>query len=103
MDVNAFLSDTIPNQELPNDYIIQTEYYDRYRLVFSHFHLDRKIGRIGLNEKQKRSRITASNNSRSTTKVNQIWDSVRVSRETDYIREFATASSQEVRSQNLLH
>lgn len=97
------MSDTIPNQELPNDYIIPTEYYDRYRLVFSHFHLDRKIGRIGLNARQKRSRRTASDSSRNPAKVSQIWDSVRVSREADSIREFATVSSQEVRSQNLLN
>lgn len=50
------MSETKYDQELPNDFIIPSEYYDKYRLIFSHYHLDKKIGRIGMNESQKNSK-----------------------------------------------
>jgi len=49
------VSDIKFNPELPN-YIpeVPKEYYDQYHLIFSHFNLDKKIVRIGQNERQKR-------------------------------------------------
>ena len=40
------------DQELPINYIPK-EYYDKYRLIFSHYNLDRKFARIGGNAKKK--------------------------------------------------
>lgn len=97
------MSDIIPHQELPSDYIIPPEYYDRFRLVFTHFHIDRKIGRIGMNGRQK-AKINRSItlNSRSTQELSKTWSNVRVSRETSY-HQYATLNSEEIGSQYLLN
>lgn len=89
------MSAVIPHQELP-DYIIPTDYYDRYRLVFSHYHLDSKIARIGKNEKQKRSNQKIAFDNRLDTEVLNSWNSfrpIRVSREADYIRDSGDQSA----------
>lgn len=101
------LSDTVSERELPNDYIIPSEYYDRYRLVFSHFHIDRKIGRIGLNGRQ---RLTKARRTADTRQGDGVSDDtrysfrgVRVSREADNLQQFLTASSEIPRSNNTLN
>lgn len=48
------VSETDSHQELPKDYIIPRKYYDNYRLVFSHYKIDRKIARIGRHGKYER-------------------------------------------------
>jgi hypothetical protein len=92
-------SETNFHQELPgkDDYIIPAEYYDRYRLVFSHYHLDRKLVRIGSNGRQRKAtegRLTDS--SRSGQEMDDPRYSigeVSVSRETDYLQKFQTLAS----------
>jgi len=79
------MSESSSHQEIPDDFIIPSEYYERYRLVFSHYHLDRKLVRIGLNENQKRSKasegIRTAYGNRGFGKRSSVWSSVTVSRE----------------------
>lgn len=93
------------DQELPNNYIIPSEYYDRYRLIFSHYQIDRKIGRIGLNEKQRRKAKTRgdSDSCRSFGSARETWNSVRIFRETDNLQQLEAISRQIVGSQHLLN
>ncbi|HJZ05864.1 MAG TPA: hypothetical protein VJ327_08485 [Patescibacteria group bacterium] len=86
------VSFTDSHQELPsigNGYIVPKEYYDKYPLVFSHYHLDRIIGRIGMNEKQRKAitnrRITDS--ARAVRQLSDSWYSSDVSREGDYLQQ----------------
>lgn len=39
--------------ELPNKGIIPQEYYDKYPVIFRHYHMDKKLVRIGMNGKQR--------------------------------------------------
>ena len=97
------LSDTKFDQELPN-YIpdIPKEYYEQYHLIFSHFDLDKKIVRIGRNERQKRSaRLT--NDYRGFRQANEAWNSTEISRKTGHIQRITPVGSKISRSQHLLN
>lgn len=101
------MSDTDSYRELPNDYIIPAEYYDRYRLVFSHFHIDRKIGRIGLNEKQRRTAAKRASNSQRNDEVSYdtrySFRGVKLSSEADRLQQLLTTSSKDPRSYNQIN
>jgi hypothetical protein len=83
-----FLSFTDSHQEL-NDHIVPEKYYDKYPLVFTHYHLDRIIVRIGMNEKQRKSishrRFTDS--TRVVGQVSDSWYSADLHREGDHIQQ----------------
>lgn len=86
------LSFTNSHQELPsidNGYIVPKDYYDKYPLVFSHYHLDRIIVRIGMNEKQRKAinhgRVTDS--ARAVRQVSDSWYSSDLHREGDQIQQ----------------
>lgn len=91
------------HQELPNDYIIPIEYYERYRLIFSHYNLDQKLVRIGMNENQKRSKtsqgIRNTTDSRSIRKGDGYWNSIHLSREGNSIPELKAIPSEVSQSQ----
>lgn len=91
------------HQELPNDYIIPSEYYDRYRLVFSHFDLDRILVRIGMNENQKRSKTNKGIRNpqvvRSTRKGDGYWSSIHLSREGHSLSQLEAVTSEVPQSQ----
>ena len=96
-------SDISSDQELPN-YIpeVPKEYYDQYHLIFSHFNLDRKIARIGLNGRQKRS-AGLTNDYRGSRQADDSWDSPEISRKKDHLQQIRTGSSKIPRSQHLLN
>jgi len=78
-------------QELPgitDGYIIPTKYYDKYPLIFTRYHLDRIIVRIGSNEKQKQAiaRRTAESG-RSSKTVYDPWYKVGISGEGNHIQQ----------------
>src|SRR3989338_3260024 len=86
-------SDTKFDQELPN-YIpdIPQEFFGQYHLIFSHFNLDKKIVRIGQNERQRR----AGNNPNSygsNRETNDTPDSLGLFRETNRNQKFPTINS----------
>jgi hypothetical protein len=83
-----YLSFTDSHQEL-TDHIVPKEYYDRYPLVFSHYHLDRIIVRIGMNEKQRNStkHRGLANSTRSFGQIDDSWDSFAIPRGTDYLQQ----------------
>lgn len=87
------MSFTDSRQEL-TDYIVPKEYYDRYPLVFSHYHLDRIIVRIGMNEKQKKAITTRkfADSKRAYRQVDDSWYSSGVHRGTNYIQQQAITS-----------
>jgi len=97
------LSESSSYQELPDDFIIPSEYYERHRLVFSRYHLDRKLVRIGLNENQKRSQaskgIGTAYGTRSIGKRSSLWSSVTVSREGHSLSRGQTFPSEITKSQ----
>jgi len=97
------MSDISSDRELPH-YIpdIPKEYYDQYHLIFSHFNLDRKIARIGQNERQRRStRLTSDY--RGSRQANEAWNSPEISRKTDHLQRISPISSKILRSQHLLN
>ena|SRR3989344_5475698 len=97
------MSDISSDRELPH-YIpdIPREYYDQYHLIFSHFNLDKKIARIGMNERQRRSaRLT--NDHRGFRQAIDSWNSPEISRKTDHIQRITPIGSQIPRSQHLLN
>lgn len=103
----AKLSETNFHQELPtigDDYIIPTEYYDKYRLVFSHYHLDKIFVRIGMNAKQRRAAQGAITQSdRPVKAVYDSWYSVGLSRKGDRVQEQPIIACKVPASQNLLN
>ena len=101
----SFLSETNSYQELPgrDDYIIPAEYYDRYRLIFSHFHLDRKLVRIGRNGYQKKAERKITDSSKSAVSISESWNSVSLSREVSNLQELVSISSKDAFSQHLLN
>ena len=96
-------SDTTFDQELPN-YIpeVPKEYYDQYHLVFSHFNLDKKIARIGMNERQRRA-TGLTNDYRGSRQAGDSWDSLEVSRKTNHIQRITPIGSKISRGQHLLN
>ena len=101
------LSEIDYHQELPNDYIIPSEYYEKYRLVFSHYNLDRKLVRIGMNENQKRSKtskgIRNTTINRSIRKGDGYWNSIHLSREENSIPELKAIPSEVSQGQYSVH
>ena len=89
------MSFTDSHQEL-NDHIVPKEYYDRYPLIFSHYHLDRIIVRIGKNEKQKKAITGTSRRSadseRAYKQMDDSWYSSGIYRGTDCIQQQTIAS-----------
>lgn len=70
-------SDTNSHHELPNDYIIPTEYHDRYRLIFSHYNLDAKLVRIGKNGKQRQKSVKQLTYGNGSIKaVGKTWNGI---------------------------
>lgn len=94
---------TNSHQEL-TDHIVPKEYYDRYPLVFSHYHLDRIIVRIGMNEKQRKAitdrRFTDSQ--RSLGQITDTWICSDLPRREDYFQQ-QIITSKIPASQNLLN
>lgn len=82
------MSFTNSHHEL-TDHIVPKEYYDRYPLVFSHYHLDRIIVRIGMNEKQRKAinHRGLTNSARSFGQNDDSWDSLALPRGTDYLQQ----------------
>jgi hypothetical protein len=78
-------------QELPgitDGYIIPSKYYDKYPLVFTRYHLDRIIVRIGSNEKQKQAIARKTTDSGGSSKAsNDSWYKAGVSREGNCIQQ----------------
>lgn len=97
------LWDTKYHHELPSDYIIPAEYYDRYHLVFSHYDLDKKLGRIGLNENQRRKSGTITNSRRSDREMAYSWHIVEVSGKEDYLRQIPIIGSKVTQGEHLLN
>src|SRR3990167_6646906 len=101
------MSDTNSYQEHPgvgDGYIIPTTYYDKYPLVFSHYHLDRVIARIGMNEKQRKAIINRGS-ADSTSGVRQAtnaWYSPVLPRDRDRVRQ-SIITSKIPASQNMLN
>lgn len=97
------VSFTDSHQEL-TDHIVPKEYYDRYPLVFSHYHLDRIIVRIGMNEKQKKAITNRgfTNSQRTYRQVDDSWYSSGIYRGADYIQQQAIPNKIST-SQNLLN
>lgn len=90
------------DSELPVSDHILPEYYDKYRLVFSHYQLDRKIGRIGVNEYQKRfTRFTTSN--RRADEPYDAWNNFDVSRKAAHIQRIDTTGRENSRSYRKLN
>lgn len=98
-----FVSESSSHQELPDDFIIPSEYYEKHRLVFSHYHLDRKLVRIGLNENQKRSkasqRIGIADSHGSFRAGNAVWSSITISREGHNLSQLKTFPREVTKSQ----
>lgn len=97
------MSGTKFNPELPNfpETDVPPEYFDKFHLIFSHFNLDRKIVRIGQNERQRRN----ANSIRGNGANDYSWHDlrgVRVSRKTNNYQH-TTISGKIPRSQNLLN
>lgn len=88
------MSDIKSDPELTNDFTIPSAYYDKYRLVFSYYHLDKKLVRIGSNERQKEKRRTITRSSRGLRKLNDSWDSMDVSRKGDTFRAITTVGGE---------
>jgi len=97
------MSFTNSHHEL-SDHIVPKEYYDRYPLVFSHYHLDRIIVRIGMNEKQRRSinYRKLADSARSFGQNNDSWDSIALPRGTNYLQQ-QVLTSKVATSSNLLN
>lgn len=107
LPISCIWSFTDSHQELPsigNGYIIPAEYYDKYPLVFSHFHLDRLIVRIGMNERQRKAAINRRNtdSTRTIGQATDSWYSPLLPREGDSIQQ-QIITSKIPASQNLLN
>ncbi len=100
-----FFAEGISDQELPNDYIIPPEYYDRYRLVFSHYHLDRKLVRIGKNERQRqaKARGAATDSPGSHRTMDGTWNGIKISREENNFQGLTSVSSKNSQGQHLIN
>lgn len=97
------MSEIKSDQELPNDFIIRSEYYDRYRLVFSYYHLDRKLVRIGRNGKQKEKGRTITRRDRGFEELNDSWNGMEIFSEGNSIQEFPTVSSKISQGQHIVN
>ena len=82
------MSFTDSHQEL-TDHIVPKEYYDRYPLIFSHYHLDRIIVRIGMNEKQRKATKYRglTNSTRSFGQIDDSWNCLVIPRGADYLQQ----------------
>lgn len=96
------------HQELRNDYIIPSEYYDKYRLVFSHYDLDRKLVRIGMNENQKKRSQTSrgirnTHTYRSVTVGDEYWNNIQLSREGHNLSQLEAITSEVSQSEYIIN
>lgn len=101
------MSFTNSHQELPdigNGYIVPKEYYDKYPLVFSQYHFDRIIVRIGMNEKQRKAIINRRtiDGERIVRPISDSWYSPVLSRERDCVQQ-QIITSEIPSGQNLLN
>lgn len=94
------LSGVYSDQELPT--IIPEDFYDKYRIVFSEYNLDKKIARIGLNEKQRRAQGVA-NDCRGIIALPDAGNRDGISGERYSLRQFGAVSGKIPQGQNFVN